>query len=38
MACHFTKNKVVTFRVILLRDVHHVMYDTHREKHYIATK
>ena len=36
--CHFTKNKVVTFRVILLRDVHHVMYDTHREKHYIATK
>ena len=37
-ACHFTKNKVVTFRVVLLRDVHHVMYDTHREKHYIATK
>ena len=36
--CHFTKNKVVTFRVVLLRDVHHVMYDTHREKHYIATK
>ncbi len=38
MTCHFTKNKVVTFRVVLLRDVHHVMYDTHREKHYIATK
>ena len=31
MTCHFTKNKVVTFRVVLLRDVHHVMYDTHRE-------
>ena len=28
-ACYFTKNKVVTFRVILLRDVHHATYNTH---------
>ena len=27
--CHFTKNKVVIFRVILLRDVQHATYDTH---------
>ena len=28
-ACHFTKNKVITFRVILLRNVHHATYDMH---------
>ena len=27
--CHFIKNKVVIFRVILLRDVQHATYDTH---------
>ena len=30
--CHFTKNKVVTFRVILLRDVRHITHGTHQEK------
>ena len=31
-ACHFTKNKVVTSRVILLRDVRHITHGTHQEK------
>ena len=30
--CHFTKNKVVIFRVILLRDVRHITHGTHQEK------
>ena len=30
--CHFTKNKVVTSRVILLRDVRHITHGTHQEK------
>ena len=30
--CHFPGEiKIVTFKFILLRDVHHAMYDTHRE-------